>query len=199
MELSRFEQQMRFLIEIDKLKSIFRQNYLADGSRRENDTEHSWHLAMMVIVLAEHFEGTDILKTLKMTLIHDMVEIYAGDTFAYDEKGYLDKEEREKKAAEKIFSMLPSEQATEFKELWQEFERTDTKESLCAAIFDRIQPLILNTCSDGKMWHEHMVTVEKVLKRNKMVFDNAPEVISKYVRNKIAEASEKEYFFTTPI
>lgn len=195
MELSHLEQQMQFLIEIDKLKTVFRQNYLADGSRRENDSEHSWHLAMMVIVLAEYFEGIDILKTLKMVLIHDMVEIYAGDTFAYDEKANLDKEYREKMAAEKIFSLLPLKQATEFIGLWQEFERMVSNEALCAAIFDRIQPLTLNMCSEGKMWQEREVTVEKVLKRNKIVFDNAPEIISKYVHSKITEASEKQYFY----
>lgn len=195
MELSRLQQQMQFLTEIDKLKSVFRQNYLSDGSRRENDSEHSWHLAMMVIVLSEHFEGIDILKTLKMVLIHDLVEIYAGDTFAYDEKAHLDKEFRERTAAEKIFSLLPSEQAAEFTGLWQEFERMDSREALCAAIVDRIQPLALNIYSKGKMWHEHSVTVEKVLKRNKIVLDSAPEIISEYVRNKITEAVEKQYFY----
>jgi len=195
MELSRLEQQMQFLIEIDKLKTVFRQNYLADGSRRENDSEHSWHLAMMVIVLSEHFEGIDILKTLKMVLIHDMVEIYAGDTFAYDEKAHLDKEYREKMAAEKIFSLLPLEQAAEFTGLWQEFESKDSNEALCTAIVDRIQPLTLNICSKGKLWLEHGVAVEKVLKRNKIVFDSAPKIISEYVHNKIAEASEKQYFY----
>lgn len=195
MELSRLEQQMQFLIEIDKLKTVFRQNYLADGSRRENDSEHSWHLAMMVIVLSEHFEGIDVLKTVKMVLIHDIVEIYAGDTFAYDEEGHLDKEEREKMAAEKIFSLLPSEQAKEFTELWQEFERMDSKEALCAASVDRIQPLTLNMCARGRMWQEHRITVDKVLKRNKVVFESAPRIISEYVRGKIDEAAEKQYFY----
>lgn len=196
MELSRLLQQMQFLTEIDKLKSVFRQNYLSDGSRRENDSEHSWHLAMMVIVLSEHFEGIDILKTLKMVLIHDLVEIYAGDTFAYDEKANLDKESRERIAAEKVFSLLPSDQAEEFTGLWQEFERMDSKEAVCAAAVDRIQPLTLNICTKGKMWHEHRVTVDKVLKRNKMVFESAPERIAEYVRNRIAEAAEKQYFYS---
>jgi putative hydrolase of HD superfamily len=192
---SRLEQQMDFLIEIDKLKAVFRQNCLADGSRRENDSEHSWHLAMMVIVLAEHFEGIDILKTVKMALIHDIVEIYAGDTFAYDEQANLDKDYREQQAAEKIFSLLPAEQASEFKGLWQEFERMDSRESLCAATMDRLQPLTLNICSEGKMWRQHHVTVGKVLQRNKIVFDNAPEIIVKYFRDQIAEASEKQLFY----
>ncbi|NLV37225.1 MAG: HD domain-containing protein [Clostridiaceae bacterium] len=196
MKLSRLQQQMQFLKEIDKLKSIYRQNYLSDGSRRENDSEHSWHLAMMVIILSEHFEGIDTLKTLKMVLIHDLVEIYAGDTFAYDEKANLDKELREKIAAQKIFSLLPPEQAAEFTGLWEEFERMDSTEALCAASVDRIQPLTLNICSKGKMWHEHRVTVEKVLKRNKLVLDRAPEVISEYVRETIAEAAENKCFYS---
>lgn len=195
MELSRLEQQMQFLIEIDKLKSIFRQNYLADGSRRENDTEHSWHLAMMVMVLSEHFDGLDVLKTLKMVLIHDLVEIYAGDTFAYDEQANLDKDFRERSAADKIFSLLPSDQAEELTGLWEEFERMDTQEAKCAAIADRIQPLTLNICSEGIMWQKHGVTVEKVLKRNKIVLENAPKVIAEYVCSKIAESAEKHYFY----
>ena len=195
MEISRLEQQMQFLIEIDKVKSVFRQNLLADGSRRENDAEHSWHMAMMVIILSEYFEGLDVLKTLKIVLIHDIVEIYAGDTFAYDEKAHLDKEYREKMSAEKIFALLPLEQEAEYTGLWQEFERMDSNESLCAAIVDRIQPLTLNICTEGMMWHKNEVTVEKVLKRNKIVFDNAPEIISNYVHKIIAEASEKQYFY----
>jgi len=195
MELLRLQQQMQFLTEIDKLKSVFRQNYLSDGSRKENDAEHSWHLAMIVIVLSEHFEGIDVIKTLKMVLIHDLVEIYAGDTFAYDEEAHIDKEYRERIAAEKIFSMLPSDQAAEFSALWQEFERMDTKEALCAAIADRLQPITLNICSKGKMWHEHRITVDKVLNRNKIIFDKAPEGISEYIRSKIAEAAEKQYFY----
>ncbi len=197
MALSRFEQQMQFILEIDKLKTVFRQNYLTDGSRKENDTEHSWHLAMMVIVLSEHFEQIDILKTLKMVLIHDIVEIYAGDTFAYDELANLDKEDREKKSAERIFSLLPSEQAEEFTGIWQEFERMETYEAIYAAIFDRIHPLIMNISSKGKMWHEHEITIEKVLKRNKIVFDKAPEIISQYVQNQISEACKKQYFHCT--
>jgi len=195
MGLSRLEQQMQFLIEIDKLKTILRQNYLSDGSRRENDSEHSWHLAMMVVVLSEHFDGLDTLKALKMVLIHDIVEIYAGDTFAYDEKAHLDKEAREIDAAERIFSLLPLKQASEFMELWQEFEKVESKEAMCAAMVDRIQPLTLNICSKGRMWQKHGVTVEKVLKRNKIVLDSAPDNISEYVRSKINEASGKHYFF----
>lgn len=191
---SRFEMQMEFLLEIDALKSVIRQNYLSDGSRRENDTEHSWHLAMMVMVLAEYFEGLDTLKTIKMVLIHDIVELYAGDTFAYDEKGYEDKEDREQKAAKKIFSMLPEDQQKEYTELWQEFEAIETNEAVCAAITDRIQPLTLNYASEGKMWLNRGITAEKVWKRNGLVLDKAPQCIKEYVKNLIRTASEKGYF-----
>lgn len=195
MDISRLEQQMQFILEIDKLKSILRQNYLSDGSRRENDTEHSWHLAMMVTVLAEYFEDADVLKTLKMVLIHDLVEIYAGDTFAYDEQGYLDKDEREQQAADKLFSMLPADQEKEYKELWQEFEAMETSEAIFAAAVDRIQPLLMNSASEGKMWKLLKVTRDKVMVRNKMVFENTPEVIADYVRNRINKSFENHYFY----
>jgi putative hydrolases of HD superfamily len=194
MENSRFEQQMKFLLEIDALKSIVRQNYLSDGSRRENDVEHSWHLAMMVMVLAEHFEGLDVLRTIKMALIHDIVEIFAGDTFAYDEKGYEDKDEREQLAAKKIFSMLPEDQENEYTELWKEFEAMESKEALCASITDRIQPLAMNSGSEGKMWLSKGVTAEMVRKRNRIVLDKAPGCIKEYVEDLIRAGSEKGYF-----
>lgn len=195
MDMSRLEKQMQFILEIDKLKSIIRRNYLSDGSRRENDSEHSWHLAMMVAVLAGHFKEAGVLKTIKMVLIHDLVEIYAGDTFAYDEQGYLDKDEREREAAEKVFSILPEDQALEYKGLWQEFEGLKTPEAVFAAAVDRIQPLMLNSAAEGKMWLQHRVTKEKVLKRNKMVFEDAPAEIAEYVRNMIEDSAGRHYFY----
>ena len=191
---TRFEQQMKFLLEIDALKSVIRQNYLSDGARRENDVEHSWHLAMMVMVLEEHFEGLDVLKTIKMALIHDIVEIYAGDTFAYDEKGYEDKDEREQLAAKKIFSMLPEDQEREYTELWKEFEALESKEALCAAIADRLQPLTMNFGSEGKMWLNKGVTAEMARKRNMIVLDKAPQCIKEYVEELIRAGSEKGFF-----
>ena len=167
---------MQFIIEIDKVKFVMRQNYLTDGSRRENDSEHSWHLAMMVVILSEYFKGADILKTVKMVLIHDLVEIYAGDTFAYDEQGYLDKDEREQAAADKLFALLPQDQAAEYRGLWDEFERMDTDEAIFAAAVDRIQPLLMNSESKGKMWKQHKVTKEMVMKR-------------------IEDAASKHYFY----
>lgn len=194
MEQTRFEQQMKFLLEIDALKSVVRQNYLSDGSRRENDVEHSWHLAMLVMVMGEHFEGLDLLKTIKMVLIHDIVEIYAGDTFAYDEKGYEDKDEREQLAAKKIFSMLPEDQEREYTGLWMEFEAMESKEALCASIADRIQPLAMNFGSEGKMWLSKGVTAEMVRRRNAIVLDKAPRCIKEYVEELIRAGSEKGFF-----
>ncbi len=195
MDISRLDQQMKFILEIDKQKSIIRQNYLSDGSRRENDSEHSWHLAMMVSVLAEYFVGVDILKTIKMVLIHDLVEIYAGDTFAYDEQGYLDKDERERQAADKLFSLLPTDQEKEYKELWREFEAMETNEAIFAASVDRIQPLLLNSACGGKMWKLRKVTMEMVLARNKLVLERTPEAIARFVRDRISKASENHCFY----
>lgn len=194
MELDRLNKQMRFIIEIDKVKSVLRRNYLTDGSRRENDSEHSWHLAMMVVILSEYFKGCDILKTVKMVLIHDLVEIYAGDTFAYDEQGYLDKDEREQAAADRIFTLLPEDQATEYRGLWDEFERMDTDEAIFAAAVDRMQPLLMNSEARGKMWKEHRVTKEMAMKRNRMVFEDTPEIIAEFVRKRIEDAASKHYF-----
>ena len=194
MELDRLNKQMQFIIEIDKVKAVMRRNYLTDGSRRENDSEHSWHLAMMVVILSEYFKSADILKTVKMVLIHDLVEIYAGDTFAYDEQGYQDKDEREQAAADRIFTLLPEDQAEEYRRLWDEFERMDTDEAIFAAAVDRMQPLLMNSEARGKMWKEHKVTKEMAMKRNSLVFEDTPEIIAEFVRKRIEDAASKHYF-----
>lgn len=158
---------MEFIVEMDKTKQIIRQTYLADGSRKENDAEHAWHLAMMAYLLQEYAEEEiDVTKTMIMVLIHDLVEIDAGDTYAYDEKGNLDKREREVKAADRIFPLLPSDQAEELRALWEEFEANQTPEAKFAHTLDNLQPLLLNDASGGKSWREHQVTLDKVLKRN---------------------------------
>jgi putative hydrolase of HD superfamily len=161
----------------------------------ENDAEHSWHLAMIVITLSEYFPGIDLLKALKMVLIHDLIEIYAGDTFAYDEKANLDKYQREKAAALKIFGFLPSDQSRELSNLWQEFEDASSPEAILANIADRIQPLTLNICSEGKMWIAHEVTREKVINRNAIVFEKGPAAISDYIKQQIEKAAAKDYFY----
>jgi len=166
----RIEQQFRFLIEIDKAKNVLRQTLIADGSRRENDAEHSWHLAMMAAVLNEYAEEpVDLLRVIKMLLVHDLVEIDAGDTFVYDEAGNSTKLEREKAAAERIFGLLPPDQQAEFRTLWEEFESLSTPEARFAAALDRLHPMLLNYCTEGGTWRRHRITKEQVVAKNRPI------------------------------
>lgn len=168
MKMDRIEKQLNFVLEIDKMKQIGRQTYISDGTRKENDAEHSWHLAVMCMVLAEHANGElDMAKTMAMVLIHDIVEIDAGDTYAYDPKGNESKKERETAAADRIFSILPRDQAVYFRELWEEFERSDTAEARFAHSIDNLQPLLLNDRTNGKSWREHDVAKSSPEKRNR--------------------------------
>lgn len=163
-----FEKQISFIMELDKIKKITRQTYLSDGSRKENDAEHSWHLALMTFVLAEYAnEPIDVLRTMKMVLLHDVIEIDAGDTYAYDTEGNKTKRERELKAADRIFGLLPKEQGEEFRSLWDEFEEMETPEAKFANMLDKVQPLLLNDAAGGKSWQEHGVKQSQVLERNK--------------------------------
>lgn len=164
----RLQKQFDFLREIDKEKNIFRQTFIADGSRKENDAEHSWHLALMVMLLSEYSnEKIDVLRTMSMVLIHDLIEIDAGDTYAYDTEGNKTKKERELKAAERIFNLLPSDQAEYVRSLWDEFEEEVTPEALFANSVDKLQPLMLNHASGGKSWVEHDVHSDQVYNRNR--------------------------------
>lgn len=163
----RIEKQFEFLKEIDKEKNIFRQTYLADGMRKENDAEHAWHMALFVMVLSEYAnEDIDVLKTMKIVLIHDLIEIYAGDTYAYDSKGNESKRGRELAAADRLFNILPKDQAEEFRALWDEFEENITPEAGFANTMDKIQPLMLNNASEGRSWEEHGVHASQVYGRN---------------------------------
>ncbi len=165
--MERLKKQFEFLLEIDKEKNIGRQTYLSDGMRKENDAEHSWHMAVMALLMSEYSNtDIDVLHTISMILIHDLVEIYAGDTYAYDTKGNSDKKERELKAADKLFSMLPDDQRDRFRGLWEEFEEGETAEAKFAASMDRIQPLMLNHASGGRSWEEHGVKASQVYGRN---------------------------------
>lgn len=165
--MERLKQQMDFLLEVDKLKQVTRQTYLADGSRKENDTEHSWHLALMCILLSEYSnEPIDLLKTMSMVLIHDIIELDAGDTYAYDTEANQTKRGREVAAAERIFHLLPDDQAAYLRSLWDEFEEACTPEARFALTLDKVQPLLLNDKSGGKSWIEHGVAEAQVLKRN---------------------------------
>ncbi len=179
-EKERLEQQIRFITEVDKVKNIFRQTYLADGKRKENDAEHSWHLALSAVLLREHMrEEVDLEKVMIMVLIHDLVEIDAGDTYAYDEAGAATKREREVKAAERIFGLLPEDQGSYFRALWDEFEEYETADAKYAHLLDNFQPLLLNDASEGKSWAEHGVRKSQVCKRNARIRETSEPVWEK--------------------
>lgn len=166
MERERLERQFDFFREIDKEKFIGRQTYLTGAGRKENDAEHAWHMAVMALLLSEYAnEDIDVLRTVSMILIHDIVEIDAGDTYAYDEEGKATQREREQMAADRLFGMLPKDQGVRFRALWDEFEAAVTPEARFARAMDNIQPLMLNAATDGKAWREHGVRLEQVLER----------------------------------
>lgn len=157
-----------FFRELDKEKFIKRQTYLTDGVSKENDAEHAWHMAVMTLLLGDYAnEDIDILRTISMILIHDVVEIDAGDTYAYDEKGKETQREREEKAADRLFGLLPKKKAKEFRELWEEFEACNSNEARFARAMDNIQPIMLNDATNGKAWEEHGVRLSQILNRNK--------------------------------
>lgn len=175
--MDRMKQQIAFLMEIDKVKNIFRQTYLADGKRKENDAEHSWHLAIAAFLLKEYVaEDVDVMKVMIMVLIHDLVEIDAGDTYAYDAEGAKTKRAREVAAADRIFGMLPEDQGGYFRELWDEFEAYESDDSKFAHLLDNFQPLLLNHESNGKSWTEHHVKKSQIYKRNEKIEETSPEV-----------------------
>jgi putative hydrolase of HD superfamily len=164
----RLESQVRFILEVDKLKEVFRQTLCTQSRRAENDAEHSWHLCLAVIVLAEHANEPrmDVLKVLKMLIIHDLVEIDAGDTFAYDTARMAGQHEREARAADRIFGLLPADQCAAFRALWDEFEEKATPEAKFAAAIDRFQPVLLNCSTEGAAWKRHGVAADRVRARN---------------------------------
>lgn len=194
MENDRLEKQIEFITEIDKLKHIKRQTILMDGSRKENDAEHSWHLAVMAMLLSEHAadKNLDLFKVMKMVLIHDLVEIDAGDTYVYDEKANEDKAEREQKAADRIFSILPEDQAREIRALWEEFEERTTAEARFAAALDRFQPLLHNYKTKGRSWKEHGVTKDQVMKRKESI-KSGSKILGECAERLINESVEKGY------
>lgn len=166
----RLRRQIEFIVEVDRLKTVLRQSPLLSADRRENDAEHSWHLALMVLVLAEYAdEPVDTGKVLTLVVLHDLIEIYAGDTFLYDEAGRASQEEREKAAAERLFALLPTDQAEEFRALWDEFEDRRTPEARFAKTIDRLQPLLLNFGNRGGTWKTPGVTDEVVLERQSVI------------------------------
>jgi putative hydrolase of HD superfamily len=194
MKDDRLKQQMAFLVEIDKLKTVLRRAYLAaDPERRENSAEHSWHVAVMALVLAEtSSEEIDVSRVIRMLLVHDLVEIDAGDTGIYDIKASLDKAEREKRAAERIFALLPADQRREIGELWQEFEGGISAEAKFGRAVDRLIPLIHNYHTGGKRWKEDGISYEQVWKVNSVIRDSSPR-LWQFAQALIDDAAAKGY------
>ncbi len=184
----RLVRQIEFIAECDKLKEIFRQTLNTQSRRAENDAEHSWHLCLCVITLAEHANhpGLDVLRVLKMLIVHDLVEIDAGDTFAYDTAAMVGQHEREVVAAERIFGLLPADQAAEFRALWDEFEAKETAEAKFATACDRFQPMLLNCRTQGAGWARHGVTHDRVVARNRHIADGSAE-LWRYAEAMLAE------------
>lgn len=189
----RIKKQMEFSLEIDKVKNIFRQTHLSGHGRNENDAEHSWHMAVMAYLLREYAnEEVDIAKVMLMCLIHDIVEIDAGDTYAYDEVNLQTQKEREDAAKERIFSILPTEQKEELIALFDEFEAYETPESKFAHAMDNLQPLMLNHSNGGNDWREHEVTAEQVYKRQsktKLGSEKLFEVTDQMIQENIAKGN----------
>ncbi|MCI5607349.1 MAG: HD domain-containing protein [Treponema sp.] len=187
----KINQLLKFTAEVDKMTSISRRTLLINKSRRENDAEHSWHIALMAMLFKDYApEGCDVSRSVQMCIVHDLVEIYAGDTFAYDVNANKDKEEREQKAADKLFGELSSELGKEFRQLWEEFDAMETPEAKYAAAMDRLQPFLHNTLTDGHTWKEGKPSVENVNKRIAPAFELIPELKDWYDKN-IQRAVEK--------
>lgn len=190
METDNLLKQVEFIKEIDKLKYIQRKTRLFNSDRHENDAEHSWHLAMMTIVLAEHSDvPIDVLKVLKMVLIHDIVEIDAGDTFIYDTQKSHTNTNEELAAAKRIFGLLPQNQADEFIAIWEEFENGLTNEAKFARAMDRFEPLLQNTSNDGGTWAEFDVSYQKVYDKKKAI-KNGSTTIWNYAEGLINQSVE---------
>jgi putative hydrolase of HD superfamily len=162
----RLEQQLSFIVEADRLKNVLRRTLLTDSSRRENSAEHSWHLALAAMVLAEYSPvAVDLPRVLRMLIVHDIVEIDAGDTFAYDKEGNATKKDRERRGADRIFGLLPAEMARDLRALWEEFEAQVTPDACFANAVDRVGPFLQNTATDGGTWRTYKLSREEVLAR----------------------------------
>ena len=185
----RLRSQLEFLAVCDDMKKIYRRTMLSDVSRAETDAEHSWHLAVMAMTLGEYAEGNpDIERVIRLVLVHDLVEIYAGDTFAYDTEGIKTKAAREAAAADRLFSLLPAEQEREFRKMWEEFEASKTPEAVFAGALDRFQPLINNFRTEGYTWRDGSVTADMVYGRAEPIKAAAPglyEVVDALIKESI--------------
>lgn len=193
MDPNRLNQQIRFILELDKLKSVLRQNYLIGQDRHENTAEHSWHLAMMAIFLFEYVDSEiNLGHVLELILIHDLVEIYAGDTYCYDEDQTEDQKEREAQAAEKLFGLLPLDQTTRLHELRNEYEAGGSSEARFAASLDRLMPLLLNYHTQGRSWKEHAIKADQVLARNRLISQGSDKLWS-FAQSIIEDSISKGY------
>ena len=195
MDDDRLEKQIQFILEIDKLKRVLRQTILTDRSRQENSSEHSWHIAVMALFLSEYARDkrVDLFRVIKMLLIHDLVEIDAGDTYCYDDRGVEDQAGREQKAADRIFNLLPPDQAKELRDLWDEFEARTTPESRFADALDRLQPFLHNYATQGHMWKKNRIKSEQVISKMQPMENGAPD-LWQYARAQIDDAIKKEFF-----
>ena len=193
MTSDRLQRQLAFIVEIDKAKSILRNSLVIEEGRRENDAEHAWHLAVMARLLAEYArEEIDIDRVIEMLLVHDIVEIDAGDTFVYDTAARELKAEKERAAADRIFGLLPADQATTLRARWDEYEARQTPEAKFAGALDRLQPLLLNFHTQGHAWRKHGVRRAQVMAVNASIADGAPE-LWEYARSLIEEAVRRGY------
>jgi putative hydrolase of HD superfamily len=193
-QIQRLQQQIEFMIEIDKLKQISRKTILTDRSREENSAEHSWHIAIAVFLFSEYAQNQKIdwCRVIKMLLVHDLVEIDAGDTYCYDDEGRQDQDRREQLAAERIFKILPPDQSRSFRSLWDEFENRNTPESKYANAMDRFQPFLQNYVTKGQIWRKNNITRRQVKDRMQPVFDGAP-LLWNLVKLLIDDAVQKNY------
>jgi 5'-deoxynucleotidase YfbR-like HD superfamily hydrolase len=177
MSEDRLQRQLRFILEIDRLKGVVRQSYLVGADRRENSAEHSWHVAVMAAVLAEHANApVDVGRVVTMLLVHDVVEVDAGDTYVYDPAGAAGKAERERRAAERLFGLLPPDQGDELRGLWEEFEAAATADARFAAALDRLMPVLHNVHTGGRSWREHGITADMVIARNGRMREGSEEL-----------------------
>ena len=187
----KINQLLRFTAEVDKMTGISRRTMLLNKSRRENDAEHSWHIAVMAMLFKDYApEGCDVARAVQMCIVHDLVEIYAGDTFAYDVSANLGKEEREKAAADRLFGELPEHLGKQFRLLWEEFDKMETPDAKYAAAMDRLQPFLHNTLTDGQTWKEGKPSVDMVKKRLGPALELIPEIKGWYDAN--IERAKKE-------
>lgn len=191
--MDRLKQQFDFALEADKEKNIIRQTLLSNGVKKENDAEHAWHTALMCILLSEYSnEKIDVLHTVTMLLIHDIVEIDAGDTYAYDETAKLTQHDRELKAADRLFGLLPEDQGKKLRAIWDEFEECRTPEAKFAHTMDNIQPAMLNNSTDGKVWEQRGIRLSQILERNSNTADGSKKLWNYSLNNFILPNVEKQ-------